>query len=82
MRTSLSLSLLALAGSSAAQVNTTFLTGLAAALNGAGLSSLATVAGTVANTTQGATLINALQNGTYTVFAPSNAACEYHVFLR
>ncbi|CAE6423153.1 unnamed protein product [Rhizoctonia solani] len=68
--------LAALAASALAQdVNTTYLTGLLGALNGLGLTSLVSVAGSVANNTNGGTaLLAQLSQGSKTVFAPSNEA--------
>ncbi|KAG8680057.1 hypothetical protein FRC09_018514, partial [Ceratobasidium sp. 395] len=55
-------------------VNTTYITGLLAALNSAGLTSLVSVAQSVANNTNGTALLAQLSQGQKTVFAPSNAA--------
>ncbi|KAG8729065.1 hypothetical protein FRC12_021287 [Ceratobasidium sp. 428] len=62
------------APASAQQVNTTYITGLLAALNSAGLTSLVSVAQSVANNTNGTALLAQLSQGQKTVFAPSNAA--------
>lgn len=53
-------------------------TGLISALRAAGLTSLADAAQKANETTAGQQLLSALVNGTqnYTVFAPSNEACE------
>lgn len=59
----------------AQSINTTYLTGLATALNASGLSGLAGIAAQVASTTEGAALISALPSGNYTIFAPNNDAC-------
>ena len=68
----------ALAALASAQDNTTaFLTQLTDALNGAGLTSLASAIQTVAGTTTGQSLLSILANGTTaTVFAPTNNACK------
>ncbi|CAG7846305.1 SubName: Full=Related to TGF beta induced protein ig-h3 {ECO:0000313/EMBL:CCA69644.1} [Serendipita indica DSM 11827] len=64
-----SLSLLFLAGLVAAQDNGSYAEGLTQALNGAGLTSLATALGAAP-----ASLLSALQQGNHTVFAPTNDA--------
>ncbi|CAE6415200.1 unnamed protein product [Rhizoctonia solani] len=51
-----------------------YLPGLLNALNSAGLTSLVSVAGTVANNTNGTALLNQLSQGNKTVFAPNNEA--------
>ncbi|KAG8762694.1 hypothetical protein FRC11_008009 [Ceratobasidium sp. 423] len=68
--------LTALAAPALAQdVNTTYLTGLLGALNGLGLTSLVSIASSVANNTNGGTaLLAQLSQGNKTVFAPNNEA--------
>ncbi|KAG9081262.1 hypothetical protein FRC06_005685 [Ceratobasidium sp. 370] len=58
----------------AQNVNTTYITGLLGALNGLGLTSLATVARSIANNTNGVALLAQLSQGSKTVFAPNNEA--------
>ncbi|KAJ1307765.1 hypothetical protein OPQ81_001852 [Rhizoctonia solani] len=59
----------------AQQLNTTYITGLLGALNGLGLTSLVSVASSVANDTNGGTaLLAQLSQGNKTVFAPNNEA--------
>lgn len=61
--------LAALAPSTFAQDNSNYTTGLADALNGAGLTALATALASAP-----AALLQALQEGNHTVFAPSDSA--------
>ena len=69
------LSLLTLALSATAQ-NATFIAELVQALQSEGLTSLASAAQSVANTTTGQRLLQELGQGPQTVFAPNNAGCE------
>ncbi|CAE6458527.1 unnamed protein product [Rhizoctonia solani] len=70
-----SYALLALAAPAIAQnLNTTYLTGLLGALNGLGLTSLVSVASSLANNSDGGTLLAQLAQGNKTVFAPNNEA--------
>jgi len=53
-----------------------FLDGLIQALNGSGLTSLAS-AGTLLNSTaEGQRVVHSISSGNWTVFAPSNQACK------
>ncbi|CAE6477849.1 unnamed protein product [Rhizoctonia solani] len=70
-----SYAVLALAAPALAQnLNTTYITGLLGALNGLGLTSLVSVATSLANDTNGMALLSQLSQGSKTVFAPNNEA--------
>ena len=63
--------------------NSTYLTGLLQALNGAGLTTLATAVGFVNSTGAGNQLLATLssQKNNYTIFAPNNDACQSISFV-
>ncbi|QRV90086.1 homoaconitate hydratase [Ceratobasidium sp. AG-Ba] len=58
----------------AQEVNSTYIAGLLAALNGAGLTSLANTTQSISNNSNGTALLAQLSQGQKTVFAPNNAA--------
>lgn len=60
----------------AQSANSTFLTGLISALQAANLTSLAMVATMINSTTSGQELLAGLATGNYTIFAPTDVACE------
>ncbi|KAH7102920.1 FAS1 domain-containing protein [Auriculariales sp. MPI-PUGE-AT-0066] len=70
------LALLAMGVAAQQAINTTELGQIADALNAAGLTSLATAAASIANTTVGTQLLSILTNGdqNYTIFAPTDKA--------
>jgi len=75
MRLTTSIATLALgAVAVSAQVNQTYLTGLASALTAANLTGLAGFATPLFNTTEGMALISSLQGSNKTILAPSNEA--------
>lgn len=58
--------------------NITFLTGLLTQLQAANLTSLATVAASINQTSTGQRILSLLSSNTpFTVFAPNNQACAY-----
>ena len=63
--------------------NSTYLNGLLQALNGAGLTTLATAVGFVNSTGTGNQLLATLSNqkNNYTIFAPNNDACQSISFV-
>lgn len=71
----LSLSLAFAPGLASAQNSSSYLLGLAQALDNQGLTTLANIAASIVNDTAGQQLIEELQTGNKTVFAPSNEAC-------
>jgi len=66
-----------LVASTALAQNTSIVTDLLQTLNSTGLTGLAKLFETVANTTVGQALIADLPNGNKTLFAPINVACAY-----
>lgn len=63
--------------------NSTYIAGLLQALNGAGLTTLATAVGFVNSTGSGNHLLALLSNqkNNYTIFAPNNDACQSTSFV-
>lgn len=62
--------------------NSSYVLGLAQALNDQGLSTLATLAAGVLNDTAGPAFFEELQSGNKTLFAPSNDACASSISSR
>jgi len=73
----------ALASAQSNSQNATYLAGLLQALNGAGLTTLATAVGFVNSTGAGNQLLATLsdQKNNYTIFAPNNDACQSISFV-
>jgi hypothetical protein len=53
-----------------------FLGGLIQALNGDGLTSLASASAALNSTSEGQRVVQSISSGNWTIFAPSNKACE------